>query len=498
MVRERSFANSVKWAYTANWGEKGLTSLFAIVLAGMLGPAAYGTVAVAIVYTTTLQMVLDQGFVAALIQRKDLQNEHLDAVFWMDQVFAVVLLLLSIPLSTWWAARNHVEQAASLIYVMTFAIPLIALSIVQSALLRREMDFKSLSVCSNSGALIGGLTGVGMAIGGCGAWSLVGQYLAKEAVNTILLWRLSNWRPRFEFSWRHLRELTDFSAKQFLAQLGILADTQASSIILGIYFGPVALGLFRLADRIMNSVVYVATSAVQSVSLPEFSRLQNQPNELRSSALTCLHLTASVTVPALFGLIAVSTPLMATIGKSWIPAASCLRILCLLGVAVIFAYFTGPLLSALSRAKEIAILEWVRTAIGVAVLIPAAIIVRTHSITIQIMGIALARFATGALIVAPVFLFILMKICRISIRELFLLIAPSMASAAAIVLSVYLFVLTGILHSAAPIVQLTCEVALGGTIGIVVLLKCDKQLRAAAASLTSRSYYRLKAAKQSA
>lgn len=498
MAKERSFANAVKWAYAANWGEKGLSSVFAIVLAGMLGPAAFGMVAVAIVYTSILQMFLDQGFVAALIQRKDLQSEHLDAVFWMDQLLAVVLLLLSIPLAGWWATRNHAPEAAGLISVMTLDIPLMALSIVQSAVLRREMDFKSLSICANVSSLIGGLTGLGMAVAGLHAWSLVGQQLGKDAVNIILLWTFSRWRPRFEFSWRHLMQLTDFSVKHFIAQLGILADMQASSIILGLYFGPVALGLYRIADRIMNSVVYVATSAVQSVSLPEFSRLQQKPDELRKSVLTCLHLTSSITVPALCGLAVVSTPLMGTIGKSWTPAGRSLQVLCLLGVALVFAYFTGPLLSALSRTKEIAILEWVRMAIGVAVLIPAAMIVRTHSITTQIMGIALARFATGALIVAPFFLFIVMKTCRISMREFVVLAAPSVASAGAIVISVLLLVSTGLLHSTAPIFQLTCEVAVGGSVGLTALLAFDKPLKRAVAGIVSRSYYRLLAAKQSA
>jgi len=498
MAKERSFANAVKWAYTANWGEKGLASVFAIVLAGMLGPAAFGVVAIAMVYSTVLQMFLDQGFVAALIQRNDLQPEHLDAVFWMDQVIAVVLVLVSIPVSAWWAARNHAQNSASLVFVMSFEIPIMGLSIVQSAVLRREMDFRSLSVCANVSALIGGLAGLGMALMRFGAWSLVGQQLVRDAVNTVLLWKSSRWRPRFEFSWKHLVELTDFSIKHFIAQLGILADMQASSIILGLYFGPVALGLYRIADRIMSSVVYVATSAVQSVSLPEFSRLQHKPDELRKSVMTCLHLTSSVTVPALFGLAAVATPLMATIGRSWTPASRCLQVLCILGVAIVFAYFTGPLLSALSRPREIAVLEWVRMAIGIAVLIPAAMIVRSHSIPAQIMGIALARFATGALIVAPGFLIILMKICRITLRDFLVLIAPSVLSAAATVVSVFLVESTRVLHGALPISQLSCEVAVGGAVGLIVLLACDRPLRAATAGLLSRSYDRFMEARQSA
>jgi PST family polysaccharide transporter len=321
MSQQRSFMNAVKWAYISNWGQKGLSSLFVVAMASVLGPSEFGMVSIAIVYIAFLQMFLDQGFMAALIQRRDLRDEHLDAVFWMDQVLAIILVAVSVLLSGWWAAKNHAPAAASLISVLSLDIPLMALVIVQSALLNREMNFKSLSICGNISALVGGIVGVGMALAGLRAWALVGQQLAKDATTAILLWRWSHWRPRFEFSFKHLKELTGFSVGNFAAQLGIFADVQASSVILGLFFGPVALGLYRIADRIMSSVITLAMSSIQAVSFPEFSRLQHQPEELRKSALSCVRLTSAITVPALAGLAAVSTPLMAVIGPQWVPAS---------------------------------------------------------------------------------------------------------------------------------------------------------------------------------
>jgi len=416
----------------------------------------------------------------------------------MDQTLAILLVAISVLLSGWWAAKNHAPEAGTLICVMALDIPLISLSIVQSAILKRELDFKSLSICSNASAIAGGLIGLGMAALGFRAWSLVGQQLAKDAITAILLWRFSHWRPRFSFSWRHLKELTSFSFLNFVGQMAILADMQASSVILGLFFGPVALGLYRIADRLMNGVVTVAMSAIQAVSLPEFSRLQHQPEALRKSAMTCLRLTASVTLPSLCGLAVVSTPLMATIGKSWIPASHALTVLCLLGIAIVFAYFTGPLLQALSRVREVALLEWGRMFLGVIVLVPAAIIARQHSITVQIMAIALARFVTGALVVAPIFVFILMRICNITLRQFVSLVFPSAMSAAAVVVSVLLFAWTGWLQTATPILLLSSEVAIGGAVGITVLLAIDFELRKSTEAILHRSYYRVLALKQSA
>jgi PST family polysaccharide transporter len=101
MDNKQSFVKAVKWAFTANWGQKGLSSLFVIILASILGPSEYGIVAIATVYVSFLQMFLDQGLMAAIIQREDLRDEHLDAVFWMNQVLAVGLVGVSVILSSW-------------------------------------------------------------------------------------------------------------------------------------------------------------------------------------------------------------------------------------------------------------------------------------------------------------------------------------------------------------------------------------------------------------
>jgi O-antigen/teichoic acid export membrane protein len=245
--------------------------------------------------------------------------------------------------------------------------------------------------------------------------------------------------------------------------------------------------LFRLADRLMNSIVAVATSSIQAVSLPEFARLQDDPAELRKSALTCIRLSSAITLPALAGLASVATPLMACIGPQWAASSNVLKILCASGMAIIFAYFTGPLLQAVSKPKLLAILEWARMAAGTAILVLVGLIVRDGSINSQIMGIALARLTTTVFLVTPVFLYILMRICRISVRDLASAVMPSALASASVVLSIILFQASGFLIAAKPMVMLAVQILIGGSTGLAVLLTLDGQLRLAIFSLVQRT-----------
>lgn len=491
----RSFADAVKWAYSANWGERAFSALFSFVLAFLLGPRDFGIASLALIYITFIQMFLDQGLVAALIQRKTICTEHLNTVFCTNVGLGLFLVLPAIFVSRWWARVNHVSELASIIAVLTLCIPIEGLSIVQKALLQREMDFKSLSIRGNVSALSGGVAGIALAYMGCGVWSLVGQQIVRDFTALLLLWKLNPWRPSLAFSLPHLKELLSFSFSNFGAQLAIFADQQSGAIVLGIFVGPAAVGLYRLAERLMNTILVTATSSIQSVSLPEFSRLQDDKAGLRKSVLLCLRLSSMLTLPALAGLASISAPLLALIGPSWAPASGALQILCAMGMLLTFTYFTGPVLQALARPHHLAALEWGRVVVGTALLLVVSALLRTSSTGHQVAGIALARFATAALVIAPLFLGLLLTICGIRLREFAKSVMPGLIAAAGVLAAVYAVGHVGP-HTEKPLLTLAIDILVGGTVAAALLLSADYGLRKSISNLLRAFWADQRVAKQ--
>lgn len=485
-MQKKSFSNALKWAYMGNIGDRAISALVTFVLAGILGPRDFGLVSIAVIYITFIQMFLEQGLASALIQKKDLKQEHCDAVFWVNLGMSLSFVGLTILISGWWARINHAPELALVLSVLSLCIPIEGLSIVQAAMVRRELDFKTLTIRSNVSVFVGGLVGLGLAIAGFGVWALVGLQLARDSTALLLLWKLSQWRPKFEFSWVHFKELLSFSIHSFLSGLGTFADQQAGAILLGVLFGPVAVGLYRLAERLMGSVVSMATTSIQGVSLPEFSRLQDQPEELKNSVLSCVRLSSMVTVPALVGMAVVSGPLMATLGPKWVPATIVLKILCVQGMIITLSYFTGPLLTAIGKPYQVAKLTWASTVAGIVSLVIAGMILRGSPVSSQVTGIALARALPNVLLVTPVFLYILMHFARVSLRDLISALSSPVWASLSIVAAVFLFRLTGAASWTRPTVLLVLETAIGGLAGLAVLLTLDKPLRGVARSLVSR------------
>jgi O-antigen/teichoic acid export membrane protein len=473
---KRTFLRAVKWAYVMNCGQQGLTALFSFGLAAIVGPRDFGTLAMAMIYIQFVQIFLEQGLVATLIQRKDLRTEHLDSVFWMGFGLSLALMAVTIVGSPYWAAVNHLPGLAAVICALSLMLPIEGLDIVQRAILQREMDFKSLSIRTNLAVIAGGIPGLVMAFRGFGVWSLVAQKLLQETVALGLLWGLSPWRPGFRCELASLRELWRVSLSNLLSRVGVFFSGQSDGLLMGLFFGPMAVGLYQLANRLMSTVLTTTTGSIQIVSLPQFSRFQHQPAELRESVLACIRLTAIVSVPALVGLSVVSRPLMRVLGRDWAQATNALQILTVVGIVMTFQYLIGPLLQAVSKPHQAAAMVWAHGAISVVTLVAAGIFLKSAAIERQVFGIATVRLVVAFFFFVPVIFYFLSRICQISVFEFAQTVAPSFASSAAIAAAVYL-VRASHLFAASALLALTMDVLVGSVVGVGLMLALDHRLR---------------------
>lgn len=477
MKRHNTLRGAIKWAYLMNWSRQGFSALFSLFLAAILGPKAYGVIAIAMIYILFIQMLLDQGLLAALIQRKDLKVEHLDSAFWAVLVASLGLTFVSIDLSRWWAVVNHSDILVQVIGVLSVCIVIEGLSIVQRALFQRAMDFRSLSLAAALSVVIGGIVGVVMALRGFGIWSLVGQQISQNLIALFTLWKLSDWRPRWRFSIRAFRELLGFSSANFLAKLGVFVTTQADSLLVGVFFGPVAVGLYRLAERMMNTVLNLVSSSLQTVSFPEFSRLQDNPEELRRSVLTCIRISAIGTFPALAGLAVTSNLVFAAMGPKWADSADVLKLFCLAGMIYVVGQFVGPLLQAVGKPHYLAVLQWSQSAVGLSLAALVAFHLRKATVWSQIMGFAGVRLTMSLVVGMLMLLVILPRLSRISCKEFIQTVAPALASAGAVVGLVLLLKWSGWINAWSPMHRLLTAVFLGATMGITTLYALDDVVR---------------------
>src|SRR5689334_21854905 len=99
LALKESVAAGVLWMGLERWLNQILSLSIYIVLARLVGPTSFGLVALAGVYIVFIEVFVNQGFETALVQRKELEDQHLDSAFWANLIIAMILVLGSILLA---------------------------------------------------------------------------------------------------------------------------------------------------------------------------------------------------------------------------------------------------------------------------------------------------------------------------------------------------------------------------------------------------------------
>ncbi len=476
-MSQNSFRKAVKWSYVTQGTEQGVNTALTFVLAYLLGPRDFGIAAMAMAYILFIKLILEQGLVAAIIQRSDLQPEHLDSAFCLNLGLSVLLVGVSISASGWWASVNHTPLLGPVICVLSLSIPLEGLTSVQRALLQRDLDFRSLAIRSFISLVAGGLLGLGLALKGFGVWALVGKQLGTDLVGLVALWKLTHWRPRLKFHLGSMKQLLHFSSGAFLGNLGLFFNTQADALLLGLFFGPVPVGLYRLADKVVKSVVTVALASLQVAAYPNFCRLQNKTEELRASFLDCVRAGSILTIPALAGLAVMSPLLVSALGPKWADTADALRILAVIMMVCPVSNFLGPLLQAVSKPHSLAVIEWAHAIISAGSLVVAGEVLKHSSTWGQVTGMAVTRILTTAMLMAPLVFWLLPKYVGLRPSSIAKTMMPSLCAGAGTALAAYLACSFTASHILPRWPSIAMVILVGGLAGSAILLSLDHNLR---------------------
>ncbi len=485
------FKSAVKWAFVMNWGPNIIATLLTFVLAACLGKENFGVVGMALLYIAFVQIFLEGGLGAAIVQRLDLDPEHLDAVFWITLAFSMTLFTLTWLISPYWAAFNHTPQLSLVLRVEAFTLPLQGLTVVQESLLEKKLDFKSLAVRSNLSTLFGGIFGLVLALTGFGVWALVAEDLLAAVARVVLLWRLGDWRPSFRFSYRHIKDLSGFSFYVMFAQIGNFVQRRSDALLVGHFFGAAAVGVYQMADRLINIVIEMATRPLIMVVMPHFSRLQNQMVELRKSVMQCFRSTAMLTMPLLAMLAGCAGLICAALSaykQNWNQAIHVIQILSLVGAARAVTLLAGPLMQSLNRPRQFMTMSWMLAILNtVAFCIAGYLLENKEDIEKQAMGVATVRAIIFCFIYTPICFVIIARLCKLNLWTVGRSILPAIG-VSAVVTTVGVLITHALLdftkHHDLPgplwiehIAPMIIGGALTGTLAITLMLTVEPDLR---------------------
>ncbi|MGK7895451.1 MAG: MOP flippase family protein [Xenococcus sp. (in: cyanobacteria)] len=345
-------AKGLLWSAIQSWAGQVISFSVFFVLARLLQPEDFGLIALAAVFLTFMQIFLDQGFAEAIIQRKELEPEHLDTAFWISFGVSLLLMLLGIGFADVTANLLKEPELAPIVSWFSASFLFSGLSSVQQAILRRELAFKNLAIRNLVSRLIGGTIGIIMAFLGFGVWSIVCQKLSEGFAGVILLWWVSDWRPGFKVSKRHFQDLFSFGINIVALKFMVFLNRHTDDLLIGYFLGPIVLGYYSVAYRLLVLMTQVLTRTTSQVALPAFSRLQQEPEKMRGAFYKATQLNSLIAFPCFLGMSALAPELVITFfGKQWEPSIPVMRILAFIGILHSVSSFQGNVISAMGKPQ---------------------------------------------------------------------------------------------------------------------------------------------------
>jgi teichuronic acid exporter len=132
--------------------EKGVTEVVAflvfLVLARLLQPADYGTVALALVFVTLVGTISGLGMAAAVVQIRELESTHLSSGFWLSLITGLLFYALIYMCAPYLGSFFREPELEYVLLSLGIIGIFQAADAVPTALLSRNFRFRHLAVRS--------------------------------------------------------------------------------------------------------------------------------------------------------------------------------------------------------------------------------------------------------------------------------------------------------------------------------------------------------------
>jgi O-antigen/teichoic acid export membrane protein len=312
-------------------GGAAVTAAGSIALARLLTPEVFGLYAILLFVISLGVRASELGLGAALVQRRDLDPAAgLGAAFTANFGLALglaIVIAAAAPLVAGWPGMSGdmttpLRWLAVLVVLSSFRMP-------PTVLLERRLAYLPLTAAESADTVTFYVVAVGAAMAGAGLWSFVAGALAARAINLVVLWTATRWRPTFRWSWGELAPVMKFGVLfQGSVLAGIAGDAVVPTLVTA-WSGVAGVGFLNWASALAFLPLQVVSVAGR-VLFPALSSLQADTVRFAEATARALNRVTAVLYPAAALLFAGADPVVRLVfGEAWMPAVPAVRCFCL-------------------------------------------------------------------------------------------------------------------------------------------------------------------------
>lgn len=325
-----------------------------VVLTRLVPPSEFGVLGMALVFTQLAALVADAGFGPALVQRDDIDRDHVRTATTLSLVVGSLLTVVTMAFAPLVARFYDEPRLTAVLLALAPVYVLRSIGSVPKELLRRRQDFRWYALTNGAALALAGVVGIAAAASGAGVGALVASTLVESCLGPLLVatcaWRVTSWRPALGCSRAALRDIGRFGASVTGTRIAHYGATNVDNLIVGKVLGATALGLYNLAYRLMLFPILRVADVVANVTMPALARERNDPSALVASFRSALVAVSAVCTPVSVWTAAAAPALVpAVFGDRWLAAVPVVQVLALNGARLAIARLDGAAYEAIGR-----------------------------------------------------------------------------------------------------------------------------------------------------
>ena len=322
-------AKGAVWTLLEKLSTQVVGFVVSMVLARLLTPNDYGTVALTGIFFAVAGVLVDGGFGSALIQKKDADELDFNSVFYLNLVLSFVAYGLLFLFAPWIANFYNTPELVAIVRVSAVCFIFNAINAIQNAELTKKMLFHlsfriSLITCFTSA-----ICGIILAFLGYGVWALVWSSLITGFVGVVARWFIIAWRPRLMFSSARLKPLFSYGWKMAASALIDQFFVNLNGLLIGKFYSKADLAYVNKGNSIPSLAMNEVDGTLGRVSFPALVLMQDDKEKLREAMRRMIQCSTFLVFPLMVGIAACSHSLLRLLyGSQWTPAAPYMMLAC--------------------------------------------------------------------------------------------------------------------------------------------------------------------------
>lgn len=246
-----------------------------MVLARLLAPSAFGTIAIVLSSASLVESLTDVGVRQAIIQNpRGGENAYLNTGWWLGMGRSVSAYLIIFTMAPWISRYYGHAELSALLRVALLSTLMTGVMSPRATLAQKKMKFGRWAAISNGGGICGVILTVTLSFVVRDVWALAIGYCGENAFRCLLSYVLCPGLPSLKWDWHAARDLVKFSRGVFGLSFLNLIFARTDIFVLAKLYSPAALGLYTMAVYLVQTPSIFLMTMLGQTLLPAFSHIQ--------------------------------------------------------------------------------------------------------------------------------------------------------------------------------------------------------------------------------